>query len=1055
MSLEIIDLNDLGVAQMERYEYKDAFTTFSKVVSERPNWVDGQINLAIAILNRQNPNDEYVALEQLEKVLLTQPRHERALYTAAVIHFYVGNVREAHELFETVVELDPEDAYAWYFLGQIGVQEQRYSDALEVLDRVIELDPYLTSAYWAGYLAATRLGMDDRAQSYLTVFQKFEVNPIARTVDISYKKMGPKAEVIAIGNSSIVDIKPARNQEIFDSYDELIVAGEGGNLSIADFNSDGWFDVIHFYGSDATVRTRSETGFNEPQALSFSIEDYGFPLWGDLNNDGLLDAVVCAANGIYLHGGSEPNDWSQKLELSHNPCTTAVLFDADHDGDLDVISSGASGSHLLNNNRDGTFLDISERLNIKNNILASQIVVEDFDGDRDLDILFLFESESNLLLENDRTWKYREFEGGNLLKTTRIIAAAAADTNSNGVPEVVSIKPDGSFLVSELVGNEWIETTHSPLSFDGLVNKPHELAINDFNGDGSLEVLMVSKSHTIVVDPSDFSLIDKVVGTDFETVVPIYWSENSGPSLIGICCGGMRFWRNMTSTTNFLGLTLSGVNSSDRVRSNASGIGAKVTTRVAGRWSIQRTLDSHSGSAQSLMPLTFGLAARDSATFVLIEWSDGVSQSEIGLEKSTLHHVVEENREVASCPIAFAWDGNRYKFVSDVLGVAALGLFKAPGELVPVRDFERLLLASDQLVAENGKYKVKLGEPMEEILYLDSVKLLVHDVDENSNLVLDERYATSEPEPTGRTIKSHASRIPDRATNRHGRDVTNSIARQDATPLDPGAVDVRFVGLLEEEQVLTMYFDEPLPSENQVLIADGWMQYPYSQTTFSSWQSTSDYMPPTLSARGRDGEWQVIAKNFGFPAGTPRRMAFPLPKLPDTTNALSLAFNMEIYWDHVAIVTESDDNALIEHVVAPDTANIRRVGFARRNVAEFNRPYYDYNDRLAYWDSKIAKGFYTKFGDVLPLVDERDGGVAIVGPGEEIHLEFEAIEAPPSGFKRYFVLEFQGWAKDMDLYTLDGETVEPLPIIETEDLALLDRGRALNDLYNVRFRAGM
>ena len=1055
LSQEIVDLNDRGVAQMERYQYGEAFNTFSDVVAEQPSLTDGRINLAIATLNRQDPNDEYVALKQLEEILLRHPRNERALYTSGVINFYVGNVDRARELFEQVVELDPTDAYTHYFLGQIAVQEQRFSDALETLDRVIELDEYLTSAYWAGYLAATRLGMDDRAQSYLTVFQKFETNPVARTVDISYKKMGPKAEAIAIGSSPSPAVATQLDHDIFDSYEDLDATSAGGALSIADLNSDGLFDVIHFALDEATVRYQNESGFGAREQLPFSVEDEVFPLWGDMNNDGLLDVVLCGSSGVSLHGGTAIGEWSQSRQLTDNPCNTAVLLDADHDGDLDLIFSGADGSQLLNNNRDGTYRDISTRLNIEHSGPATQIIAEDFDSDRDLDILFLFATASNVLLENDRTWEYREFEGDALIVSTRLIAAAAADTNSNGVPEVIGAKLDGSFLVSELVGGEWIETTFPALSVDDSAVVPHELAITEFNGDQALDLLLVSDRLAIVVNPADFSVIDKVHAADLQTVIPHYSSADSGASLIGLCCEGMRYWRNRASQSNFFGLSLSGINSSNKVRSNASGIGAKVSSRVAGRWTTQRLLDTHSGSAQSLMPMTFGLGGRNETNFILIEWSDGVSQSEIGLEKSKTHHIVEENREIASCPIVFAWNGSSYEFVSDVLGVAALGLFKAPGELVPVRNFERLLLTSDQLSAEHGKYKVKLAEPMEEIVYLDAMKLFVVDVETTKTLVLDERYATAEPSPTGRVIKLSTLRVPDHATDRNGQDVTESIVERDETPLDPGEIDSRFVGLLRQEQLLTMYFDEPLPSQKQILIADGWMQYPYSQTSFSSWQTTVEFNPPTLSARGGDGEWQVVAENFGFPAGTPRRMALPLPTLPEGTNAVALAFNMEIYWDHVAIATESDDSEVFEHVINPDVAKVRRVGFAKRNVAENNRPYYDYNNRSAYWDSKIATGFYTKFGNVVPLVTQQDGGVSIVGAGEELHLEFEAIDDPPEGFDRYFVLEFRGWAKDMDLYTREGETVEPLPVLESTNQLLHSRGIELNDLFNVRFRTGM
>ena len=83
--------NDLGVAQMGRYEYEAAFDTFSTLVDERPEWINAQVNLAIATLNRQQDGDELRALSMLEGVLTTSQDEPRALYMSGIIHPYLGN----------------------------------------------------------------------------------------------------------------------------------------------------------------------------------------------------------------------------------------------------------------------------------------------------------------------------------------------------------------------------------------------------------------------------------------------------------------------------------------------------------------------------------------------------------------------------------------------------------------------------------------------------------------------------------------------------------------------------------------------------------------------------------------------------------------------------------------------------------------------------------------------------------------------------------------------------------------------------------------------------
>jgi len=71
---------------------------------------------------------------------------------------------------------------------------------------------------------------------------------------------------------------------------------------------------------------------------------------------------------------------------------------------------------------------------------------------------------------------------------------------------------------------------------------------------------------------------------------------------------------------------------------------------------------------------------------------------------------------------------------------------------------------------------------------------------------------------------------------------------------------------------------------------------------------------------------------------------------------------------------------------------------------------------------------YTTNWCITILLATEDGAVAIFGPGEALHLTFAAsLAAPKAGWTRRFVLEARGWCKDMDLYTKDGDTVEPLP----------------------------
>jgi hypothetical protein len=150
-------------------------------------------------------------------------------------------------------------------------------------------------------------------------------------------------------------------------------------------------------------------------------------------------------------------------------------------------------------------------------------------------------------------------------------------------------------------------------------------------------------------------------------------------------------------------------------------------------------------------------------------------------------------------------------------------------------------------------------------------------------------------------------------------------------------------------------------------------------------------------------------------------------------------------------VAWAEPAAAVTHVLPLARAEVRPTGFPRRSTGPQQQPSYDYRRIVPLWDTRIQSGFYTAFGRVDELVASNDDALAIIGPGEEVHLEFDAALPPLSqGWSRRFVLETHGWAKDMDLYTRDGDSVGPLPVTG-KDPARRDQ---LNNKYNTRFASG-
>ncbi|MCF6300852.1 MAG: hypothetical protein L3J52_07010, partial [Proteobacteria bacterium] len=434
--------------------------------------------------------------------------------------------------------------------------------------------------------------------------------------------------------------------------------------------------------------------------------------------------------------------------------------------------------------------------------------------------------------------------------------------------------------------------------------------------------------------------------------------------------------------------------------------------------------------------------------YLSMEWSDGVFQTELELEAGRYHLLTETQRQLSSCPVLFANDGTAYKFISDVLGVGGMGFVIGKDKYATPRPWENYLLTEDQLNAE-GNFSFYLTEPMEESAYIDSIELEVYDVPDDWFAVLDERMATNDIQATGKIQFFQNTILPIKVTNHLGEDLSDFNQYIDKNPLPITELHPYFLGYAAEEQLYTFELAQHMQGDF-ILVMNGWVEYGYSQTGFAAWQAGLSLKTPSLELF-IDGKWQSWLPNFGYPAGMPRTASVPFSTGNKQFAAFRVRTNQEVYFDQISLIENQQPPEFNKYNLALKKANLKTVGFPERIDLPNRYPVYDFNKKAPFWDTRYMEGAYTKFGDVLPLIKAKDNALAIIAAGEGIYFEFEnTLSKKKANTRRYYLLKFHGWAKDMDMMTQYGETLAPIP--STGQIS--EQAEALNLDYNARFMAG-
>jgi hypothetical protein len=865
---------------------------------------------------------------------------------------------------------------------------------------------------------------------------------------MKYGEMGRYAYVVRA-----FDDAPVGGSEASPAYENVAGArgltgrpaanAYGPGVAVGDVDADGDFDIyiggMGLFLNSGDVFAAAGAGIDGGDAIG--------AFFGDYDGDGDPDLYLTGdgANRLYRNDGGAFVDVTAASGTGGNTLSIGACWaDADHDGDLDLyVANRGAPNNLWRNNNDGTFADMAVDAGVDcGNAATMSVAFFDADDDRDLDLYVINDGEPNRLFLNDRVGQYRDATSWypGLDDDGAGIGAVVRDVDANGREDVLLLRgtePPRLFL--QLKRGLYAEDARFARAIGNAGGASGGLCADiDLDGDNDLVLLADDGAHRILMNHGGggFGAPASLAGAAGSRGAVAADIDGDGmlELVVAVAGGAPELWRAPAPDgRHWLQVvpTAAEGEAAGRINPKAVGLFAEVKTGL--RLQVA-SVTSSSGYLGSPPPVAhFGLGEYGKADYVRMSWPDAVLQGELEVAADQNWRIAKASRKPSSCPLLFSWDGERFAYVTDFLGVGGMGFFIAPGEYAPPDPTEDVRIPPHQIAPHDGRYRLRIAEPLEEVTYLDQAHLTVWHHPEDWEVYPDERFTGSEPFPTGAPRAVAEKVFPVAAADEHGRDMLDRVLEVDRRYVEP-PLDERFVGYAEDHWLELDFGDRlaDIPEDQRItLFLHGWIEYTYSHVNYAASQAGLALKSPWIEVPDENGGWKVAMAEMGFPAGLPRMMTVDVTELGLREDGrLRIRCNMEVFWDQVFAGAAPDESRIATFTLEPVVADLRLLGYPREFSPDGANPTcYDYDRVDQGLPFKNLTGNYTRFGDVRPLLGEVDDQFVIMARGEEIALEFDATALPPvrPGWARTVVLHSEGYCKDMDLYTAYPDHVEPLP----------------------------
>jgi Tfp pilus assembly protein PilF len=1039
----------LGAGYLEKGEGTNAINAYSNAVILAPENIAAHLNLANADLLAESNSD---AIAQSQQALNLDHNNPAAYYLMGCAYLRMNQATQAVEAFQQSQKIDPAVTALNFQLGLAQERLGNLDDATHEFETVVQFDPEHPSAHYQLSRLYQRAGRDADAAQELAKHQQIQGKggPVPAGA-MAFERCKYTQPIVSFA----LEEPDRRGVQVrfVDATADVFgsVAGSfHGPLGVIDYNHDGRNSLFVMQGNGFRLLDNNKGKFSpigSPLPASTNAT-YNTCLVGDLNNDRIEDVLVLGEQASHVFRFATNGQFREVTigsGLKDLRGADGVLADLDFTGRLDLLAvlPGGQGLRVMRNLGNGYFMDNTTNSGLPSLLPGSQhLAVADWNNEDVPGVFLTRTSASPSFFAKQRAGTFVETNVTPNWPAAPVLAVG--DLNNDLLLDCLLARSD---QIQIIFGG--IKKT---AKLDAIGLAPKGILLLDYDNDGWLDVIAYGNGVRVWrnLGKLGFEEVTAALGLDktgpVDSIVAADFDNDGDTDLVLSSPGSLRYWRNEGGNANHqLKLLLVGN------RSNPSALGVRVEV-LAGRWRTIRTLDR--------LPFEIGVGKHDKIDVLKTRWFDlATTLVDIPMQAQPLT-LAELSLPTGSCPYLYAWDGQRFRFVTDILGSSPLGLPVSERRYVEADPAEFLSLGTEsQFPSKHGRYELRITEELREVLYLDRASLLV--VDHPPDVLV---HPTSKMVP-GRPFAPHElwSLRPvaplKQATRSDGLDVTAALGATDGQRVSPVRLrETQLRGLAEPFSITLDY--GALPVEKPlVLVLNGWLRFGGGMANVAaSLDSTLPFPFPTLEAELPDGTWKPVPVVVGVPAGKTKTILVDLAKrLPSGARRLRLSMAFELYWDSALLCEKVPSEATSITSIGADQTDLHWRGFSRFappcDTAPLT-PEYDQVEQAPLW-RRTPSGWCTRYGSVGELIDKEDDKLALLNGGDELAVSFSADRLPPkpNGAVREFFLDVVGWDKDADFHVGQGWRVDPLPFKGMDDQAYGHQPRpaVINDSWIAKY----